>query len=178
MRHGQTDWNATGKLQGRSDVPLNDNGRLMAEAAIEEYKDIQFDICFCSPLKRARETAEIFLKNRNIQIIYDDRLKEMSFGIYEGVDNIRKMPDCPINTLFDDPENYKGVPDGETFEQLFQRTGGFIEEIIKPALKDNKNILVIAHGGVNLSIIAQLKNIPLKDFWNVGLHQCKLVEIK
>ena len=100
MRHGQTDWNALRKLQGRSDVPLNDNGRLMVKEAIEEYKNIHFDICFCSPLKRALETAEIFLKNRNIPLIVDDRLAEMCFGIYEGVDNIIEKPECPINTLF------------------------------------------------------------------------------
>ena len=50
MRHGKTDWNAMRKLQGRTDIPLNEEGRQMAEHARTEYADIHFDICYCSPL--------------------------------------------------------------------------------------------------------------------------------
>ena len=73
MRHGKTDWNEKRKLQGRTDIPLNDAGRKMAEKAREEYADISFDVCYCSPLSRARETAEIFLRGRNIPIITDEQ---------------------------------------------------------------------------------------------------------
>ena len=55
MRHGRTDWNERHKLQGRTDIPLNANGRQMAEKAREEYADVHFDVCYCSPLIRARE---------------------------------------------------------------------------------------------------------------------------
>ena len=85
MRHGRTDWNERNKLQGRTDIPLNAAGRKMAEEAAAVYKNVPLDVCYCSPLARARQTAEIFLKNRNIPIITDDRLVEMSFGKYEGV---------------------------------------------------------------------------------------------
>ena len=53
MRHGKTEWNVRHKLQGRTDIPLNEEGRKMAEKAHEEYKDINIDICYCSPLVRA-----------------------------------------------------------------------------------------------------------------------------
>ena len=79
MRHGRTDWNDLRKLQGKTDIPLNEEGRLMAEKARETYNDVHFDVCYCSPLIRAKETAEIFLKGRSIPVIYDDRLKEMGF---------------------------------------------------------------------------------------------------
>ena len=59
IRHGKTDWNVRHKMQGRTDIPLNEEGRQMAEAAREDYRDVHFDICFCSPLIRAKETAEI-----------------------------------------------------------------------------------------------------------------------
>ena len=62
MRHGKTEWNELHKLQGRTDIPLNEEGRKMAEQAREKYKDVSFDICYCSPLIRARETAEIVLQ--------------------------------------------------------------------------------------------------------------------
>ena len=84
IRHGRTDWNDRHKLQGRTDMPLNEEGRRMAEEAREAYRDVHFDVCFCSPLIRAKETAEILLRGRDVPIQYDDRLMEMSFGSYEG----------------------------------------------------------------------------------------------
>ena len=63
MRHGKTDWNAKHKLQGRTDIPLNEEGIQMAEQAKEKYKDVNFDICYCSPLVRAKQTAEIVLEH-------------------------------------------------------------------------------------------------------------------
>ena len=87
MRHGKTDWNIQHKLQGRTDIPLNEEGRQMAKQAREDYLNIPIDICYCSPLIRARETAELVLQGRNIPILCDDRLIEMGFGIYEGTAN-------------------------------------------------------------------------------------------
>ena len=77
MRHGKTDWNLRHKLQGKTDIPLNDMGIKMAREAKERYKDVNFDICYCSPLMRARETAALVLDGRNIPVIIDDRLTEM-----------------------------------------------------------------------------------------------------
>lgn len=62
MRHGRTDWNERNKLQGRTDIPLNAAGRKMAEEAAAVYKNVPLDVCYCSPLARARQTAEIFFK--------------------------------------------------------------------------------------------------------------------
>ena len=103
MRHGKTDWNELHKLQGHTDIPLNEKGRLMAKAAHDEYMDVHIDLCFASPLIRARETAEIFLQGRDIPIEIDERLKEMCFGEYEGTENSFQIPDCPINVIFEDP---------------------------------------------------------------------------
>ena len=99
MRHGRTDWNERHKLQGRTDIPLNEDGRRMAEAAREEYLDVPLDICYCSPLIRAKETAEIVLRGRDIRIRTDERLREMSFGEYEGIENSFSFPDCPVNFI-------------------------------------------------------------------------------
>ena len=87
LRHGQTDWNVTKKLQGQTDVPLNENGRAMAVEAGGRYADIPLDVCFCSPLVRARETAALFLAGRDVPVRCDDRLREMAFGLCEGAEN-------------------------------------------------------------------------------------------
>ena len=116
MRHGRTDWNERHKLQGRTDIPLNEDGRRMAEAAREEYLDVPLDICYCSPLIRAKETAEIVLRGRDIRIRTDERLREMSFGEYEGIENSFSIPDCPVNVIFQHPEAYtRSVGGAETF---------------------------------------------------------------
>lgn len=177
MRHGKTDWNEIHKLQGRTDIPLNDEGRQMAKAAGIECRNVNFDICYCSPLVRAKETAEIVLQNRNIPILYDDRLMEMSFGIYEGIENSFQIPDCPINVFFQNPSQYVAVKGGESFEELFARTGSFLKELVIPALRENKDILIVGHGAMNSSIVCQLKDIPLERFWEAGIENCKLMKL-
>lgn len=177
MRHGKTDWNARRKLQGRTDIPLNEEGRIMAKKAGEEYHRIPFDVCYCSPLSRARETAEIVLQERNIPIIIDERLQEMSFGIFEGIENSFQIPDCPVNTLFRQPESYHPVEKGESLEELYARTGEFIREIIEPRLQEGKHILIVGHGAMNLSIIGQIWGIPIEKFWSVEIENCKLMQL-
>lgn len=177
IRHGQTDWNVVHKLQGRTDISLNTNGIEMAEKAAQKYKDINFDVCYTSPLVRAYDTAKILLEGRNIEIIKDDRLKEMSFGIYEGVENTFEIPNCPIIDLFKNPVAYKTVEGGESFEELYKRTGDFIEQVLKPELAKKKDILVVGHGAMNCSIIAQLKGYDLAHFWDGMMDNCTLVKL-
>lgn len=178
MRHGKTEWNAKHKLQGRTDIPLSDEGREMARNAAKEYANVHFDICYCSPLIRAKETAEILLKGRNIPIITDDRLMEMCFGEYEGMENCFSVPDCPINVLFKNPEKYVSpVKGAESLEELYSRTGSFLKEIIEPELKQNKDILIVGHGAMNCSIVCQVKGLPVEKFWSEGIDNCKLMRL-
>lgn len=178
VRHGRTEWNDRHKLQGQTDIPLNDEGRIMAKEASYEYKDIHFDICYSSPLIRAKETAEILLGERSIPIITDERLREMSFGIYEGIEYSFDIPGCPVNVIFQKPEEYTEPFEGaESFEELFKRTREFLEEEIYPKLSEGKDILIVGHGAMNLSIICQIKNIPIKDFWSTGIENCKMLRL-
>ncbi|MCQ2494600.1 MAG: histidine phosphatase family protein [Lachnospiraceae bacterium] len=177
IRHGKTDWNEIHKLQGRTDIPLNEEGRQMARDAAKEYGDIHFDVCFCSPLCRARETAELLLEGRNVPIVIDERLKEMSFGIYEGVENSFAIGDCPVNVLFQHPEEYSPVPEGESLDELYARTGEFLREVVNPLLEEGKDVVIVGHGAMNSSIVCQVRNIPLKDFWSAGIPNCKLMKL-
>lgn len=178
IRHGKTDWNVRHKLQGRTDIPLNEEGRRMAEDARKEYRDVHFDICFCSPLIRARETAEILLRDRDIPILTDDRLAEMSFGDYEGQENSFDIPDCPINVLFFSPEKYTNPPGGaESLDSLFERTGAFLRERAQPLLAEGKDVLVVGHGAMNSSIVCQVRGLSRARFWSAGIENCKLMEL-
>lgn len=150
----------------------------MAKNAGKEYSDVHFDVCYCSPLIRAKETAEIVLESRNVPIVTDERLLEMSFGIYEGIENSFQLPNCPINVLFMQPEKYiTPVKDGESFEALYKRTEEFIENVIKPQLEQGKDILIVGHAAVNSSIVCQIRNIPIEKFWSAGMDNCKLIRL-
>ena len=84
-RHGQTDWNVQKKVMGRCDEPLNENGREQARQTKELLSNISFDLIICSPLLRAKETAQIINSDRNIKIDFDDRIIERDFGELEGL---------------------------------------------------------------------------------------------
>lgn len=177
MRHGRTDWNAARKLQGHTDVPLNEEGRQMARKAAQRYRDISIDICYCSPLVRAKETAEIVLSGRNIPILYDDRLIEMGFGEYEGVELDTLSEDAPANVLFHHPEQYVPGVGCESFQELYERTGSFLEQVVAPQLKAGKDILIVGHGAMNSSIVCQVKGISLERFWEAGIRNCELMKL-
>ena len=74
IRHGETDYNKMKRNQGQIDIPLNEYGRELARKTREGLAEVPFDLCLCSPLSRARETAEIILEGRDIPIITDKRL--------------------------------------------------------------------------------------------------------
>ena len=178
IRHAKTDWNELHRLQGRTDIPLNQTGIQMARDAGAEYREVHFDVCYCSPLIRAVETAEIVLRGREIPIITDVRLEEMGFGICEGTTDFQDNPDNPIYPLFAAPETYRiPVEGGESLEDLYARTGAFLKEVIEPQLRQGKDILIVGHGAMNASIVCQIKDIPVKDFWSVKMKNAELVRL-
>ena len=174
MRHGKTEWNKLRRYQGSTDIPLNDEGINQVRNACIQYKDVNIDICFCSPLLRARQTAELFLEGRNIPVIYDDRLKEMSFGEYEGTFKTDD-PKSMMTILFDKPENFIPGEGGERLEDVLDRTESFIEEYIFP--NKNKDILIVGHGAMNSALVCNLQNIPIKNYWQSFIKNCELRKI-
>ena len=181
IRHGQTTWNKELRLQGQTDIPLNEEGRRMAREASVQYKDIldSIDICFSSPLVRAYETAELLLSNRELShnIITDDRLKEISFGEFEGLINQVSIPESLVYNLFHEPENYEAVGEAEGLNELLKRTGEFYREVLIPLLNEGKNVLVVGHGGMNSALISNVLNWEKKDFWKAMTGNCKLLRI-
>ncbi len=177
LRHGRTDWNAIKKLQGQVDIPLNDEGRAMAKEAADKYRDVRFDICFCSPLVRAVETAKILLSGRNVPVEYDDRLKEISFGDNEGLE-YPKLPEghC-IRTFFLDPAGYVPAAGGESVDDLIKRTASFLDERVYPLIDEGKSVLIVGHGAMNSSIILNVKHLPVNRLWDEGIENCLLKQL-
>lgn len=178
IRHGKTDWNCRYKLQGNTDIQLNEEGREMARAAAAEYADVHFDVCYCSPLGRARETAAILLEGRGVPVIYDERLREIRFGRYEGTEQVFKHPESPIYNFFKDPEHYVAPETAEPLQDLVARAGSFYEEIAKPQLDEGKDILIVGHGALNSAMIAYVKKLPMSELWSTGIPNCRLIHVE
>ncbi|WP_411347329.1 histidine phosphatase family protein [Paenibacillus sp. WLX2291] len=153
IRHGLTDWNALGRIQGQSDIPLNEEGRRQASLLAERLAagPIQWDHIISSHLQRAHETASIIAERLNIPLLEpDERLKERGFGQIEGL-------------TWEERETKWGT-DWETLELgqekvdvLGTRAMEFMEAT-RQQFPDN-NILVVSHGG----LMSQLFTLLMKE---------------
>jgi len=174
MRHGETDWNEKKKLQGQSDIPLNEFGRELAVKTAEGLRDVDFDAVFASPLVRAWETARIVVDGRKLPVMTDERLKEICFGEGEGQDiNLAKRdPNHPMHNFFCSPGCYVPLEGGETFAQARERGRSFFAERILPLEGSCENILIVAHGAFNRTVLNRIADIPDEEFWRISLPNC------
>lgn len=170
VRHGETDWNQAGLLQGQTDIALNAQGLEQAREAAERLKEVPFEIAFCSPLIRAKRTAETIIGDRKITITTDERLRELNFGPWESVD-IRTIKDA-ASQPFTNPGSYIPPEGAESFAQLYKRSGEFVDQVLLPLEGTYETVLVVAHGGVNRSILNPILNIPVDDFWRMHMGNC------
>lgn len=174
FRHGETAWNKARRLQGRSDIPLNEFGRELAVETARAIEDIPFDRAFCSPLKRAMETAEIILGTRNTPLETDERLLEMCFGDGEGgdFDSPKTNPVHPLHDFFCRPELFRPSNGAESFQEAMARGMEFLQERIVPLEGSCENVLIVAHGAFNRCLLSAIGSIPLEKFWEIGLPNC------
>lgn len=161
-RHGETDWNRLKKIMGRCDEPLNDTGIMQAHIAKKEIDKLDIDLIICSPLIRARQTAEIINEGRNIEMIIDDRLIERDYGEFEGTvknDSYKDAWDYYMNIRYEKAEN---------IQDFFKRIYVFLDDIKKRY--KNKNILLVCHGGVSMPVECYFrKEIPEGSLSGTGL---------
>ncbi|MCR5829436.1 MAG: histidine phosphatase family protein [Lachnospiraceae bacterium] len=174
LRHGKTDWNVLHKIQGRTDIELNSEGIRSAQDVRKKILDCNFDVCYVSPLKRARQTAEIVTEGSDIDVIVDDRLTEISFGENEGCNGVYGKQDHPLRNFFFDPENYKASNGAESFDELLNRVEDFYNDVLIKLMDEKKNVLIVAHGALNAGLITFLLGNKKKDFWAYGQSNCGL----
>ena len=161
VRHGETDANKEGYLQGWNDGSLNENGRMLAQITGRGMKGIHFDCCISSPLTRAKETAEIILREsgNSISVSIDDRIKEISFGSLERT----KIRDEDVIRFLKKPILDLKFPDGESIKEVMERTQEFLKELI--AKDDGRTYLVSTHGCALRSMLNFLYEDP-EDYWH------------
>ncbi|MBQ9608639.1 MAG: histidine phosphatase family protein [Lachnospiraceae bacterium] len=180
VRHGETDWNKLKRLQGSVDIELNEYGRELARKTGEALMDTPIDIIYSSPLKRAYETAELIRNNRDIDIITDDRIREISFGHFEGMNFSELIKDerLSFKHFFKKPDLYVPTDDAESFEHLIERAGNFMQEVIEPLEDTYERVMIVAHGAINKGIMSYIKKHPTSEFWSGGLQtNCNIIVV-
>lgn len=161
-RHGTTEWNLERRLQGWGDSPLTEDGKNRAIRLSNNLRDVDFDMIYSSPQKRALNTAKLIKGNKNTEIKTHDGLKELRYGVWEGMyltDIEKKYPEDYFSYR-NAPEEY--VPkDGESIIDLFQRVKSFLDEI---SSKNHKNVLIVSHGITIKVLISIIKGLTWEEF--------------
>jgi broad specificity phosphatase PhoE len=158
IRHGESVYNAEGRIQGHADIPLSELGRRQGAAAAEVLAGLSLDALYASPLRRAYETAEIIAARLKLPIRLDDRLKEINVGIFQSqlrAELDRLFPEEMARWTSEDLDYV--VPGGESRRQLLERGRAALRSI---AAAGHRNVGVVSHGRILMATIKDLLEIP------------------
>ncbi|MCR4904594.1 MAG: histidine phosphatase family protein [Clostridiales bacterium] len=171
IRHGETDGNTQGYFQGWTNNPLNEKGRALAIQTGRGLLGVRFDECISSPLDRARETAEILLResgNAGVTVTVDERIKEVCLGDWERKKfrpAEREIDEEDLKRFFGNPFLLGGFPNGETVGEVCARTQSLLKELLRR--DDGKTILLVTHGFAMRAMLNCLyEERERDDFWH------------
>ena len=195
VRHGETEWNAEGRIQGHTDIGLSDRGREQARAIARRLAGFPFAVAYSSDMSRTRDTARIILGERNIPLHSVPELREYHKGVFEGltVQQYRqRYPEQYRASLVNDPDF--APTGGETIRQSTARLTEFVAGLgLTPGsgpesgsesvsgsgsksegLRPEDNVLIVGHGGSLRSCIVALLQLPLEANWKFVMQNCAL----
>ena len=167
-RHGQTPWNVEDLICGRTDVPLTEVGQQQAQRLAESALDKGIDVILCSPMLRARQTAQAVSDAIGVPIQIDERLIEMDFGTFEGTSRFGEEFQwirAQMSTRF---------PGGESGFDVAYRVYSLLYEI-KEKYAD-KNVLLVCHNCVSRMVRSFFVNMSTEEFGNYHAPNAQLVE--
>jgi broad specificity phosphatase PhoE len=178
IRHGETDWNKQGKLQGHLDVSLNEVGKIQAQNLQNQFNSISFAAAFSSDLARARQTAEIILESKNIPIKATSALRERHMGQWEGLLTKDLKNWLKLNSQIDRYNqeeflSYKWDPTAENYTEVFNRLKVFLSQVYQEYL--GSTILLSSHGGLLRSVLYHL-DFKFNQRWNV--NNCGFMKLR
>jgi probable phosphoglycerate mutase len=160
VRHGETDWNTKGVLQGWLNVPLNERGREQARAMAEKFADADCTRVHSSPLRRALETAEIIATRLNLAPpTCDDGLRERNFGVIQGIPKAELAEQDPLLCQQVLTRNPAAVfEQGESMDEFATR---IVDAVMRIAVqRPGERVLVITHGWVMDVLTRYASDLP------------------
>lgn len=176
VRHGETDWNVEGRLQGQTDTPLNARGCVQAEEAgirlralLPRAESLDY---VASPLERTRDTMErmrgvLGLDPTGYRL--DDRLKEVSFGAWEGLTWREVRASDPRGAAARERDKWGFVPPGgESYAMLAERVAPAVEALAR-------DTVVVSHGGVARALLARLAGVPQAGAPRIDIWQGRVL---
>lgn len=178
IRHGQTEWNVAGRLQGQTDIPINETGQGQAlrngatlAGLLSSPQDFDF---VCSPLSRTRETMEIIRRKLGLEPTgarTDDRLKEIRFGKFEGKTYAEAAADMPEEARLREENKWLNAPPGgESYADLTLRVGDWFSSI-------TCDTVCVSHGGVSRALRGYVLDIPKLELVELDIPQDKVLKI-
>lgn len=177
IRHGQTDWNIKGKIQGSHDIPLNETGKRQAEQLAEAMDHYPVSRVFSSTLLRARETAEKIAIRQQVPVCPMEQLIEVEFGKWEGMtwEEIKQSYPKEYGLWSVDPA-LSSPPEGETYKEILRRCEWALKEILR-VTKAEEDAAVVSHGATLAYLLScMMYNNPQKDQVIVGNASITTVE--
>lgn len=163
IRHGEVEGAASGKLLGRTDTPLSERGIEQAVKLAEILSTAQLSAVYCSDLQRARVTAEIIAKRRELKVQESSAWREIDMGKWDGrtMDTLHKEAPQLVARLFEDPASFE-YPGGESFACFTGRVMNAVDQLLM--MHRNGEVVLVAHGGVCRTIIGSALGIPAKNW--------------
>jgi 2,3-bisphosphoglycerate-dependent phosphoglycerate mutase len=172
IRHGQSIWNLQNRFTGWVDVPLSEQGETEARRAGELIQGLHFDVTYTSALRRAQHTLDIILETRGtpLPVIRDAALNERMYGDLQGLDKadtVARHGEAQVHIWrrsFD-----IAPPNGESLKDTAARTLPFFDRCIMGDIRKGRNVLVVAHGNSNRSIVMELDKLDGEAIMKVEL---------
>ena len=163
LRHGETAWNAEGRLCGRTDIALSPAGRQQARALARGLKALSFEALYTSPLDRALETARLIGRDLGLAPVPDERLVELNYGDWEGktIAEIQRTDPATYRAWVANPAAV-APPKGETGEELVRRVAPFLDQIVSGRTRGN--VVVVCHKTVCRLVVCHILGLPLSEY--------------
>ena len=176
-RHGESEYNVTGRYCGITDIPLHERGFAQAQELAKSLQEqgMAFDVVISSPLLRARQTADAICEALGMEYVVDERFRERDFGVYEGVsrDEVKDLfPEMYArqctNTLDDAPDG------GETIRQVYQRVDEGLDQLRQ--IYQGKAVLLVCHGMTARAVNRYCWNTPYEEVAGFSIGNCEIVQ--
>lgn len=161
IRHGQTDWNVAGRIQGSTDIPLNDMGRRQAACLAKGMGRRPVEQVFCSHLSRAYETARAIGDSQRVPVVPVWGLEEVGYGVWEGMtmEEIQEKYPRQLEQWYNSPVDV-APPEGESQVEVYERCGRAVEEILG---KSHGDVAIVSHGATVVFLLEYLLRDESRD---------------